>query len=72
MGALENATTSIYFHPIDSDFKGVSEKLYLEKRDLVLLHGLGKGECFVRGKFLLSTGELSKQTIKMIKVPPMQ
>lgn len=72
MGALENATTSIYFHPIDSDFKGISEKLYLEKRDLVLLHGLGKGECFVRGKFLLSTGELSKQTIKMIKVPPMQ
>ncbi|MEH6941042.1 DNA phosphorothioation-dependent restriction protein DptH [Bacillus sp. JJ722] len=72
MAALENATTSIYFHPIDSDFKGVSEKLYLDKRELVLLHGLGKGECFVRGKFLLSTGELSKQTIKMIKVPPMQ
>ncbi|WP_379969621.1 DNA phosphorothioation-dependent restriction protein DptH [Ectobacillus sp. sgz5001026] len=72
MSSLENATTSIYFHPIDSDFKGVSEKLYLEKRDLVLLHDLGKGECFVRGKFLLSTGELSKQTIKMIKVPPMQ
>lgn len=72
MSALENATTSIYFHPIDSDFKGVSEKLYLEKRDQVLLHGLGKGECFVRGKFLLPTGELSKQTIKMIKVPPIQ
>ncbi|MDR0136693.1 DNA phosphorothioation-dependent restriction protein DptH [Metabacillus idriensis] len=72
MGAIENAATSIYFHPIDSDFKGIAEKLYLEKRDLVLLHGLGKGECFVRGKFLLSTGELSKQTIKMIKVPPME
>ncbi|MEI4615255.1 MULTISPECIES: DNA phosphorothioation-dependent restriction protein DptH [Bacillus cereus group] len=72
MSALENATTSIYFHPIDSDIKGVSEKLYLERRDQVLLHGLGKGECFVRGKFLLPTGELSKQTIKMIKVPPIQ
>lgn len=72
MSALENATTSIYFHPIDSDFKGVSEKLYLGKRDLVLLHGLGKGECFVRGKFLLPTGELSKQNVKMIKVPPIE
>ncbi|MGE7772310.1 DNA phosphorothioation-dependent restriction protein DptH [Viridibacillus arvi] len=71
LSTLENATTSVYFRPVDSDMKIVSSKLRLEKRDQYLIHALGKGQCFVRGKIQNTAGDLV-EVIKMIQVPPMK
>ena len=71
LSALENAPTSVFFRPVDSDLKIVSSKLRLEKRDQYLIHTLGKGQCFVRGKIKNNAGELV-EAIKMIQVPPMK
>ncbi|PZX04585.1 DNA phosphorothioation-dependent restriction protein DptH [Psychrobacillus insolitus] len=71
LSALENAPTSVFFRPVDSDLKIVSSKLRFEKRDQYLIHTLGKGQCFVRGKIKNNAGELV-EAIKMIQVPPMK
>ncbi|WP_010305642.1 DNA phosphorothioation-dependent restriction protein DptH [Kurthia senegalensis] len=67
---LENAATSVFFKPSESELNLVADKLNM-KKDIELLRTLKKGECIVQGQFM-EAEELTPQTTKIVKVPAME
>lgn len=66
---LENAATSIFFKPAESELNLVGKKMNINNYDV--LRGLQKGECIVQGQFLEREMLSETKTVK-IKVPPME
>lgn len=67
---LENAATSIFFKPSESELKLVADKLDM-KKNTDPLRMLKKGECIVQGQFM-EQDELAPQATKLVKVPAME
>lgn len=68
---LENAATSIFFKPAESELNLVGKKMNIDNYDV--LRSLQKGECIVQGQFLdKGTGMLSETKTVKIKVPLME
>lgn len=63
---LENAATSVFFKPAESELKLIQNKLNI--KDNVVLRTLQKGECIISGQFM-ENGELSISKVKKVKVP---
>lgn len=67
---LENAATSIFFKPSESELNLVADKLNMKKNSEPL-RLLKKGECIVQGQFV-TQDELEPQRTEIIKVPAMK
>lgn len=67
--ALENAATSIFFKPAESELNLIAKKLNLQ--DTISLRDLRKGECIVQGQFI-ENGVLSAQKTRKVAVPKME